>query len=147
MQRRDVVGGKNIRGLIGSDIPILAFRPAALGDSLSFARIAKVAVTTYGTNDPLAVKLWAKVLEAEALKACWIYRFIGNSSDDMIQVKDETQKSAGDQITYGLRMQLAGNGTLGDGVLEGNEEALTTFSDAIVINQLRHASPEWRLAA
>ena len=122
-----------------SGIPILAFRPAALGDSPSVARIANVAVTTYATNDPLAVKLWSKVLEAEALKACWIYRFIGNSSDDMIQVKDETQKSAGDQITYGLRMQLSGNGTLGDGVLEGNEEALTTFSDAIVINQLRHA--------
>ena len=57
----------------------------------------------------------------------------------MIQVKDETQKSAGDQITYGLRMQLSGNGTLGDGTLEGNEEALTTYSDALVINQLRHA--------
>jgi N4-gp56 family major capsid protein len=57
----------------------------------------------------------------------------------MIQVKDETQKSAGDQITYGLRMQLSGNGTLGDGTLEGNEEALTTLSDALIINQLRHA--------
>lgn len=57
----------------------------------------------------------------------------------MIQIKDETQKSAGDQITYGLRMQLSGNGTLGDGTLEGNEEALTTYSDALIINQLRHA--------
>lgn len=106
-----------------------------------------MAVTTYGTNHALAVKLWSKVLSAEALKATWIYRFIGDGSEAMIQIKDETQKSAGDQVTYGLRMQLSGNGTLGDGVLEGNEEALTTYSDALVINQLRHASPEWRLAA
>jgi len=98
-----------------------------------------MAVTTYGTGNALAVKLWSKRLSVEALKACWIYRFIGDSVDDMIQVKDETQKSAGDQITYGLRMQLNGNGTLGDGVLEGNEEALVTYSDAIVINQLRQA--------
>lgn len=98
-----------------------------------------MAVTTYGTNNALAVKLWSKRLSVEALKATWIYRFIGDGTDSMIQIKDETQKSAGDQITYGLRMQLSGNGTLGDGVLEGNEEALTTFSDALIINQLRHA--------
>lgn len=98
-----------------------------------------MAVTTFATNNALAVKLWSKRLSVEALKACWIYRFIGEGTDAMIQVKDETQKSAGDQITYGLRMQLSGNGTLGDGTLEGNEESLTTYSDALIINQLRHA--------
>lgn len=98
-----------------------------------------MAVTTYGTNNPLAVKLWSKRLSVEALKATWAYRFIGETTDSMIQIKDETSKSAGDQITYGLRMQLSGNGTLGDGVLEGNEEQLTTYSDALIINQLRHA--------
>lgn len=98
-----------------------------------------MAITSYATNNPLAVKLWSKRLSVEALKATWIYRFIGEGTDAMIQIKDETQKSAGDQITYGLRMQLSGNGTLGDGVLEGNEEALTTYSDALIINQLRHA--------
>ena len=98
-----------------------------------------MATTNYGTNNALAVKLWSKRLSVEALKACWIYKFIGDTTDDMIQIKDETSKSAGDQITYGLRMQLAGNGTLGDGTLEGNEEALVTYSDAIIINQLRNA--------
>ena len=98
-----------------------------------------MATTTYGTNNALAVKLWSKRLSVEALKATWIYRFIGEGTDDMIQIKDETQKSAGDQITYGLRMQLSGNGTLGDGTLEGNEESLTTYTDALIINQLRHA--------
>lgn len=98
-----------------------------------------MATTAYGTNNPLAVKLWSKMLSVEALKACWAYKFIGDDTSSMIQVKDETSKSAGDQITYGLRMQLTGNGVLGDGTLEGNEEALTTYSDALIINQLRHA--------
>ncbi len=98
-----------------------------------------MAVTNYGTNNPLAVKLWSKMLSVEALKATWIYKFIGATANDMIMIKDETSKSAGDQVTYGLRMQLIGNGVLGDGTLEGNEESLTTYSDAIIINQLRHA--------
>ncbi len=98
-----------------------------------------MAVTNYGTNNALAVKLWSKMLSVEALKATWIWKFVGESTSDMIMIKDETSKSAGDQITYGLRMQLTGNGTLGDGTLEGNEEALTTYSDALIINQLRHA--------
>lgn len=98
-----------------------------------------MAVTNYGTNNPLAVKLWSKMLAVEALKATWIFKFIGESTSDMIQIKDETSKSAGDQVTFGLRMQLTGNGTLGDGTLEGNEESLTTYTDALIINQLRHA--------
>lgn len=98
-----------------------------------------MAVTSYGTNDPLAVKLWSKKLAVEVLKETFATRFMGEDSNSLIQIKDELEKSAGDKITYGLRMQLAGLGVIGDGTLEGNEESLTTYSDSIVINQLRHA--------
>lgn len=98
-----------------------------------------MAVTSYGVNDPLAVKLWSKRLSVEVLKNTWASRFMGPTSASIIQIKDETSKSAGDKVTYGLRMQLAGSGVIGDGTLEGQEEALTTFSDAVLINQLRHA--------
>lgn len=66
-------------------------------------------------------------------------KFAGEDTSNIIQIKDETQKSAGDQITYGLRMQLTAQGIIGDGTLEGNEESLTTYSDALIINQLRTA--------
>jgi N4-gp56 family major capsid protein len=36
-------------------------------------------------------------------------------------------------------MQLVGAGTTGDSTLQGNEEALTTYSDNLYIDQLRHA--------
>jgi N4-gp56 family major capsid protein len=98
-----------------------------------------VAATSFGVNDPLAVKLWSKKLTVEVLKETWIMNFAGTNSDSMVQIKDETQKSAGDKITYGLRMQLVSAGVQGDGTLEGNEESLVTYSDAVLINQLRNA--------
>lgn len=98
-----------------------------------------MATTSYGVNDSLAVKLWAKKLFQESLKETYFARFMGSSSNSLLQIKDETNKGAGDQITIGLRMQLNGDGVAGDGTLEGNEEALTTYSMPIVIDQLRHA--------
>lgn len=98
-----------------------------------------MAVTSYGVNNPLAVKLWAKKLFVEALKETFLYRFTGSDSGSIIQIKPETNKGAGDRITQGLRMQLTGDGVQGDGTLEGNEEALTTYTDNIFIDQLRHA--------
>ena len=69
-----------------------------------------MAATTYGVNHPLAVKLWSKRLMVEALKATWISKFTGKGSDALIHIKDETNKSAGDQVTFGLRVQLVGAG-------------------------------------
>lgn len=98
-----------------------------------------MATTEYGVGHPLAVKLWSRKLMREALKETFISRFMGKGSDNIVQIKDETSKSAGDRITCGLRMQLTGAGVQGDDILEGNEEALTTYSDNLFINQLRHA--------
>lgn len=98
-----------------------------------------MALTSYGVNAPEAVKLWSKVLSREALKATWIGKFIGEGSDALLQQRDDFKKSAGDRLTTTLRMQLTGDGVLGDGTLEGNEERLTTYTDNLLIDQLRHA--------
>ena len=98
-----------------------------------------MSVTKYGVNDALTVKQWARGLSYEALKATPIGPLMGKSTDAIIQVKDETAKSAGDKITCGLRMQLTGDGVTENETQEGNEEALTTYSDSLVINELLHA--------
>ena len=95
--------------------------------------------STFGTNHPLAVKLWSRKLFQEALKACYFNKFVGEGSSNLIQLKTDTQKGPGDRITIGLRMQLSGTGIAGDDTLEGNEEALTTYNDNVLIDQLRHA--------
>jgi len=98
-----------------------------------------MAYTNYGVNDPLAVKVWSKALSIEALKQTWMYKFIGTDYNNILQLKDELTKSAGDRITCGLRMLLNGQGVSGDSTLEGNEERLVTYSDSLYINQLRNA--------
>ena len=98
-----------------------------------------MAETAYGVNAPEAKKLWSSQLAREALKATWVQRFIGDSSDDVLQVYGDTKKDAGDRVRVTLRMQLTGDGTVGDNTLEGNEEALTTYTDDLFIDQLRHA--------
>ena len=98
-----------------------------------------MATTEYGVNHALATKLWSKKLLREALKETYVSRFMGTSKDSLVYVKDDLNKSAGDRIRVGLRMQLSGQGVVGDGTLEGNEEALTTYTDDLLIDQLRHA--------
>lgn len=98
-----------------------------------------MAGTSYGVNHPLAVKLWSKELFHDVIGQSFFGKFMGKSSDSMIQVKTETTKSAGDKVTFGLRTLLTGDGVQGDATQEGLEEALTTYNDAVLLNQLSHA--------
>lgn len=98
-----------------------------------------MATTAYSVNSAEAVKLWSRKLMREALKNTWASKFMGKDSNSLCQVLDDTQKSAGDRIRCILRMQLTGSGIQGDSTLEGNEEALITHTDDLLINQLRHA--------
>jgi N4-gp56 family major capsid protein len=99
-----------------------------------------MATTEVGVNHPLAQKAWSRKLFHEVIKETWVSKFLGEDDNNLIQLKTETQKDAGDRVTIGLRMLLTGAGIQGDDTLEGNEEALTLYSDNIFINQLRHAT-------
>jgi N4-gp56 family major capsid protein len=97
-----------------------------------------MATTSYALNDSLAVKLWSRRLDHEALKFTDIGPMIGTDPNSIIHRKTETQKGEGDQVTYGIRMQLQGAGFTENQLAEGNGEQLSTFSDALVINELGH---------
>lgn len=98
-----------------------------------------MALTNYPVGNALAVSLWAKKLSVEALRSTYFYAFMGRGSDNMIMYRDELGTGPGDNVTFGLRAQLVGAGVSGDGTLEGNEEALVTYTDKLKIDQLRHA--------
>jgi len=98
-----------------------------------------MATTEYGVNHPMAVKHWSADLMKEALKKTYALRFMGKTTNSLVQIKTELNKNAGDRIRFGLRMQLTGDGVAGDGTLEGNEEALAIYTDNVFIDQLRHA--------
>lgn len=98
-----------------------------------------MADTSFGTNHPNTIMYWHRKLFREALKQCQFYKFIGEDSDAIIQFLSETEKGPGDRIRTTLRMQLTAAGVTGDGTLEGNEEELATYTDNVLIDQLRHA--------
>jgi N4-gp56 family major capsid protein len=75
----------------------------------------------------------------EALKKTFALQFMGTDTNALIQIKTELNKGPGDRLTFGLRQQLGGAGIQGDNTLEGNEEALVTYSQNVTIDQLRHA--------
>jgi len=95
-----------------------------------------MSTTSYPQNDALAVKLWARVLETEALKYTAIRPLIGTDENSVIHLQNALSKGPGDQITYGIVMQLAQAGFTENQLAEGNGESLTTYSDALVINEL-----------
>lgn len=95
--------------------------------------------TDFQLNSPLAVKRWSSELMKEALKKTFALQFMGENSNNIIQIKTELNKDAGDRITFGIKQQLRGAGVQGDDTLEGQEEALETYAQNLTINQLRHA--------
>lgn len=97
-----------------------------------------MATTSFAVNDAYAVKLWAKMLDVEALKYTDIAPLIGRDAGSIIHEKVETSKGKGDQVTFGLRLQLSGDGFTENELAEGNGEALSIYSDAVVINELGH---------
>lgn len=99
-----------------------------------------MADTDFQVNSPLAVKRWSEKLMKESLKKCLFTKWMGTSSNSIIHIKTELNKGAGDRVTFGIRQQLAGAGVQGDNTLEGNEEALVTYTQNLFIDHLRHAT-------
>lgn len=64
---------------------------------------------------------------------------MGEGENNIVQVLSDLKKSQGDTITVPFTAKLSGNGVSGDGELEGKEEAINPYSDAISINQIRNA--------
>lgn len=99
-----------------------------------------MAATDFPAGHPLAVKLWESRIMREALQETMAMKFMGTSSNNMIQVFDQTEKGAGDRVRIPLRYQLEGNGVGEDEALEGNEESLVTAYDDLLINEIAHAT-------
>ena len=95
-----------------------------------------MAYTSFPVNDAMAVKLWSRVLDHEALKYTAIAPLIGDDENSIIHMQDALSKGPGDAITYAIVMQLAQAGFSENQLAEGNGEALTTYSDQLVINEL-----------
>lgn len=101
-----------------------------------------MAATEFALGADLAVQRWSLSLAREAEVKQYFRKFMGTGPDAMIKVQTELAKQAGEKITVGLRMKLAGDGVEGDHVIEGTsaEEALTFYNDYLFIDQRRKST-------
>ena len=87
----------------------------------------------------LRPEIWQKALYKNVKDNLFFSKFMGTGSDSLIQIKEDLKKDRGDTITVPITYKLSGNGVTGDSELEGNEEAISAYSDSIVIDQVRNA--------
>jgi N4-gp56 family major capsid protein len=96
-----------------------------------------MALTAVTAN--LVEKQWDNDFYTSYVRKNRFNRYMGTSSNSIIQIKEQLGKAAGDQITLALVAELSGAGVTGDGLLEGAEEALSQFDCPITIATRRNA--------
>lgn len=85
------------------------------------------------------VSRWDTEFFTNYVRANRFKRYMGTSSNSVIVLKEELTGKAGQTINIPLVGELAGAGVTGNGLLEGNEEALANYNHAISVATRRHA--------
>jgi len=99
--------------------------------------------TSFLVNDSKTVKLWDERLRRDALKSLFFTKFMGEGSDSIIQTNTDLVKGKGDTITFSIRMRSTSEGQTSSttGItLEGNEEAMTFYSDSVALSEYGNAT-------
>lgn len=84
-------------------------------------------------------ELWDRDFFTSYVRANRFKRYMGTTPNSIIQTRADLTKKAGDGITLPLITELAGAGVSGNGLLEGNEEALGNYGHKIEVATRRHA--------
>ena len=96
--------------------------------------------TTFTTSNALTKKVWDERLFRDVEIESYFSRFMSEDENGMVQVQTNLLKSQGDQITFGIVSNLSGDGVTSGQILEGNEEALTSYDYSVSLEQYRHAT-------
>lgn len=92
------------------------------------------------TIDALRQELWSADLLDDVMRDVEnIMRFAGEDQNNVVQINRNLMKQKGDTETFGLVARLSGFGVTGDDELEGNEESMSSFSEQVLIDQIRNA--------
>lgn len=93
-----------------------------------------MADTTVATGDAVAVKRWDRAFVREAAKKIFWASLSGKDENNVVQTKLDLTKNPGDRITVPLFPRFSGAGLQGDVLIEGQEEAVTLYSDNVTID-------------
>lgn len=101
-----------------------------------------MAKTVFATNNALKKVAYEEELFRDTLPDSYFYsRFMGESKSSIVQVNTKVEKGQGDQVKFGIRMNLNPVWVLGstNTQLEGNESKLTTYDFSLTLEQYRTA--------
>ena len=93
---------------------------------------------TIDTTHGVTAEQWSNEVFSEYLAQNPFFSFMGTSSHNIIQVKEELTKAPGDAITVQLRAKLSGNGVSGSTALKGAEEDLVFYDQRLLVDTIRH---------
>lgn len=93
--------------------------------------------TTFGVNSPQAVKRWAQALASDTEKLMFFAKCIGEGDDNIIDRKTDLEGVEGDTVRFDLLMNLRGEMTYGDDIVEGKDENMNFYQDEVKIDQAR----------
>ncbi len=98
-------------------------------------------VTAFATGDTLTEKVWSEdTIQLGMDRSYWKENgYVGTDNNNIIINKTELSKKKGDVIYLGAVVELDSAGISGDGIMEGFEEEMTYYDDAITIDQIRNA--------
>jgi N4-gp56 family major capsid protein len=97
-----------------------------------------VGVPTIDSTHGITVEAWSNEVFSEYLAQNPFFNFMGTSTHNIIQVKEELTKQPGDAITVQLRGRLTGNGVTGVTKLKGSEEDLVFYDQRLLVDTIRH---------
>jgi N4-gp56 family major capsid protein len=96
-------------------------------------------------NTALIPQLWVSKIQTEGEKENWVSKLTATDGSNVIHKNTDLVSKKGTTITFGLEMELTGDGVTGNATLKGNEEAHIVHDFSVTIDQVRHAvsSTEW----
>lgn len=98
-----------------------------------------MSTTQFTSASALAVKVWARKMFSDSVKATLYGKLTGTGDDAIVQVKTDLKKGEGDRVRFGLRSLPTGTGVQDDETLEGKEEGLDFKNFDLNLGEKRHA--------
>ena len=94
-----------------------------------------------GAHSASVEEVWGEKTWRQAEKDAYFNdgRFVGTSSNSIIQINVDLTKSKGDRINTPLRARLISDGKVDDAAIEGQEKALTFYNHQTTIHKRKEA--------
>lgn len=89
--------------------------------------------------EKLVPKLWTKKVWREGLKASYFDKFTSTNGSNVVHTNKDLKQAKGDEVNFGLAMNLKGNGVSGNNTLKGNEEEMQMYDFSVKTTLVRNA--------